>query len=90
MNDPVVWLIIALFYAPLHYLGPALLVFVRSDAAQRPRLLRLALLDCTLTMLASFALAIWLIGQDRITPAMMALLVSLFLPYVHVLWLQRR
>lgn len=90
MNDPTTWIIIALFYAPLHYLGPVLLVFVRSDAVHRRHVLRTALRDCTVTMVISFSLAIWLVNRDSITPAMLILLVSLMLPYAHVLWQQRR
>lgn len=86
MDDIVIWIIIALFYAPLHYLVPALVVIMRSDDHERRSRLRRALLDCTVSMLASFAVVIWLVLQERITAAMVVLLVSLALPYVRILW----
>ena len=84
MESTVTWLIIALFYAPLHYLVPLLVVLVRSDDQQRRAALIRTLVDCTLSMTASFALVFWLVGQERITLAMAALLVSLALPYIRI------
>lgn len=86
MDNVVTWIIIALFYAPLHYLLPVLVVVMRSDEQQRRRRLRQTLIDCSLSMLASFALVIWLVSADRITPAMLALLLSMALPYARILW----
>ncbi|MDJ0741019.1 MAG: hypothetical protein QNJ91_14990, partial [Gammaproteobacteria bacterium] len=42
MDDVIVWLIIAAFYAPLHFLLPALLLFVtgRESEATRRRIER--------------------------------------------------
>lgn len=85
MDTTVTWIIIALFYAPLHYLVPALVVLIRSGDAERHANLRHAVLDCTLSMLVSFSLVIWLVGQQRITAAMLVLLLSMALPYVRIL-----
>jgi hypothetical protein len=85
MDTTVTWIIIALFYAPLHYLVPALVVLIRSSDAERRANLRRALLDCTLSMGVSFALVIWLVSQQRITAAMLVLLLSMALPYVRIL-----
>jgi len=85
MDSTVTWLIIALFYAPLHFLVPLLVVLVRSEGPQRRRrALRLTLLDCSLSMAASFALVIWLAGSARLTTAMLVLLLSLALPYIRI------
>lgn len=85
MNDPVIWIIIALFYVPLHYLAPVLVVVMRSPDAERRQRLKQILIECSLSMLAGFALVIWLVQSARITTAMLVLLLSLGLPYIRVL-----
>ena len=35
MNDVIVWIIIAAFYAPLHYLSPALFLFITVCSTAR-------------------------------------------------------
>jgi len=91
LTDPVVWLIIALFYAPLHYLLPVLFLFMtgQEDAATRKRLIRRAFINATLSMAAAFALAIWLARQGRLVPAMLVLLATMLVPFVHI-FLHRR
>jgi hypothetical protein len=85
MDSLLTWFIIALFYAPLHYLMPALVVVMRStEQERRPNLMR-ALLDCTLSMLLTFAVVIWLVSGERITAAMLVLLLSMALPYIRIL-----
>lgn len=86
MDDIVIWIIVALFYAPLHYLVPALVVILRSEDRSRRTRLRQTLVDCTLSMAVSFALVVWLVRAERLTAAMLVLLVSLALPYVRILW----
>jgi hypothetical protein len=88
MDTTITWLIIVLFYAPLHYLVPLLVVLVRSNEQQRRGALIRTLQDCTLSMTISFALVFWLVGQERITLAMAALLVSLALPYIRIFTLR--
>jgi hypothetical protein len=84
MDTTVTWFIIALFYAPLHYLVPLLVVLIRSgEQARRPAVIR-TLVDCTLSMAASFAMVVWLVGLDRLAPAMAVLLSSMALPYIRL------
>lgn len=85
MDTTVTWLIIALFYAPLHYLVPLLVILLRSSGRMRRPAMIATLLDCTLSMAVSFGLVIWLVGQDRLTIAMMLLLASMALPYLRIL-----
>lgn len=85
MDATITWIIIALFYAPLHYLVPLLLVVMRSADSERRSAVIHTLIDCTASMVASFALVIWLVMQEQITTAMLVLLVSMALPYVRIL-----
>ncbi|OGT91123.1 MAG: hypothetical protein A2286_04395 [Gammaproteobacteria bacterium RIFOXYA12_FULL_61_12] len=91
MDTFVVWAIIALFYAPLHFLPPALIVFFRhagEPGLRRERLIATAL-DCTFSMAAAFGLVVSLAGQD-ISVAMLVLLVSMFTPYIRLFLLRPR
>ena len=82
MNEAVVWLIIAAFYAPLHFMGPVgVVILITADPAARQRLVRSMLIDCCLTMLIAFALVIWL-AEDRLGSAMVILLGSMLVPYL--------
>jgi len=82
MNEAVVWLIIAAFYAPLHFMGPiGVVILITADPAARQRLVRYMLIDCCLTMLIAFVLVIWL-AEDRLGSAMVILLVSMLAPYL--------
>jgi len=83
MDDFIVWLIIALFYAPLHYLGPILLVAMRTDEAQRRGAMIKTIMDCSVSMLLSFGLVVWL-ASDYLLLAMILLLCSMFVPYVRI------
>jgi hypothetical protein len=62
MSDTTVWIIGLAFFAPLHYLGPTLAVFLTGAEApsERATLLRRIVIDCSLSMLLAFALAVWL------------------------------
>lgn len=90
MDATVVWLIVALFYAPLHYLLPVLVVLMTGSEegeARRRRLIATAI-DCTASMLLAFAVVIWLAG-DRLQVAMFVLLLSMAAPYLRI-WLHHR
>lgn len=91
MDDIVVWLIIAGFYAPLHYLLPALILFItgREDEATRRGLIRRALFDSTLSMLLAFGIVIGLVYVGQMSLGMFILLASMFYPFVRI-WLHRR
>ena len=90
MDATIVWLIIALFYAPLHYLLPMLVVVMTGSEegeARRQRLVATAI-DCTLSMIVAFAVVIWL-AADRLQVAMFVLLLSMAMPYLRI-WLHHR
>jgi hypothetical protein len=90
LDTLITWLIIALFYAPLHFLVPMLVVFIASADAPLERKARLTAtaIDCTLSMTIAFSLVIWLVGE-RMVLAMSLLLVSMATPYLRIA-LQRR
>jgi hypothetical protein len=90
MDAAVVWLIIALFYAPLHYLLPMLVVVMTGseEGEARKRRLVATAIDCTLSMLIAFVVVIWLAG-DRLQIAMLVLLLSMATPYLRI-WLHHR
>ncbi len=90
MDTIITWVIIALFYAPLHYLIPIVIVFFQNvdvPVLRRQRIIATAI-DCTLTMSVAFALVIWL-SENRLQTAMFILMISMSLPYIRI-WLQRR
>ncbi len=90
MDATIVWLIIALFYAPLHYLLPLLVVLMtgrEEGEARRQRLVATAI-DCTLSMIVAFVVVIWLAGE-RLQTAMFVLLLSMTMPYLRI-WLHHR
>lgn len=90
MSDITVWIIALAFYAPIHYLGPGLVVFLTGEEApaERQRLLRGIAIDCTLSMVIAFGIAIALFERVPQLAALTFLLAAL-VPYLHV-WLKRR
>ncbi len=90
MDTTVVWLIIALFYAPLHYLLPMLVVVMTGveEGEARKRRLIATVIDCTLSMVLAFVVVIWL-AADRLEVAMFVLLLSMATPYLRI-WLHHR
>jgi len=91
MDDLIVWIIIAAFYAPLHYLLPVLILFItgREPEAIRRRLIRSALLDSTLSMLVAFLVVIVLVRHGQMSVAMSLLLLSMGFPLLRI-WRHRR
>ena len=91
MDNLLVWLIIIAFYAPLHYLLPVLVLFItgRESEDVRKGLIRRALIDSTLSMVAAFAIVIYLVEREMMSTAMMILLLSMFYPFIGV-WRHRR
>ena len=91
MDSLVVWLIIAAFYAPLHYLLPVLVLFITGTepANVRTGLIRRALIDSTLSMFCAFVIAIYLVRQERMSVAMLILLLSMLYPLLRI-WAHRR
>ena len=81
MNDLTVWIIIAGFYAPLHFLLPILIVFLNAEnSQQRQSGIRHAVINASLSMLVAFTIVIWLARDNRISLAMGVLFVSLLIP----------
>ena len=91
MSDVIVWAIVLAFYAPLHYLGPLLVGMLtgRETPMARKRLLIGVAVDCTASMTIAFMLALCLFS-DRIQIAMLVLLISLAVPYLHIAIARRR
>ncbi|KHF25143.1 hypothetical protein [Solemya velum gill symbiont] len=87
MNDIITWIIIAAFYAPLHYLLPVLFLFITGEEAEsvRKQLIHAAILDSTLSMVIAFAVVILLFNKEMISIAMLILLLSMFYPFVRII-----
>ena len=90
MDDWIVWLIIIGFYAPLHYLMPALVLFItgKESEATRGFLIRRALIDSTISMVIAFGIVLMLVSADRLFIAMVVLLLSMLYPFVRI-WHRR-
>jgi hypothetical protein len=90
VNDITVWVIAMGFYAPVHYLGPALVALMSGseESWQRRKLLKRIAVDCTLSMAAAFAIAVPLF---KVAPqyAAMVFLLAMAVPYVHI-WVYRK
>ena len=86
MDTVIVWIIIIAFYAPLHFLLPVLILFITGNETEevRKRLIRKALMDSALSLVAAFAVAIVLVMQDLMFIAMLVLLVSMFIPFIRI------
>ena len=90
MNDTTVWIIALGFFAPLHYMGPVLVTFLTGseDSGRRRRLLQRVLIDCTLSMLAGVAIAVWLFRSEPAYAGTVFLLV-MAAPYLYLWWARR-
>ena len=91
MDGVIAWIIIAGFYAPLHYLLPVLVLFItgRETEDTRKRLIRNSLIDSTLSMVVAFGVVITLASQGQMSIAMMILLLSMGFPFIRI-WRHRR
>jgi hypothetical protein len=91
MNDTVFWIIIALFYLPLHYAIPLVAIFFMhsDDPVRRKQRMIATAIDCTLSATIAFALAIWL-ATDQLQMAMLILVLSMALPYIRIPFQRRR
>lgn len=85
MDGMIVWIIIAAFYAPLHYLIPLLVVVIKTESADvRKQSIRKTLIDCTLSMAVAFFLVIWM-AENQLQSAMIILFLSMLAPYPFLL-----
>ncbi len=90
MNDPIAWIIIAAFYAPLHFLLPILIVTLGApDAPTRRTAIHNAALWAAASMAVAFALVIWL-AREHMGLAMAILFLSMLAPFARALWLRWR
>lgn len=82
MDSFITWIIIAAFYAPLHFAGPVGAVLLTTPASKkRTRLIRYVIIESAVSMLLAFALVIWLVA-DSLGIAMLILILSMFIPYL--------
>lgn len=86
MNDPIVWIIIVVFYAPLHFMLPVLFLFIVGDEAEevRRQLIRDALIDAALSMVIAFIVAIALVNFDHVALAMITLMLFMLVPFIRI------
>ena len=87
MDDPIIWIIIIAFYAPLHFMLPVLFLFIVGDETEAVRklLIRRALIDAALSMVVAFALAIMLVNNSQIALAMVVLILFMLAPFIRIL-----
>lgn len=87
MNDPIIWIIIIAFYAPLHFMLPVLFLFIVGDEAVtvRKRLIRHAVIDATWSMVVAFLLAIIFVNYEQIALAMVVLILFMLVPFIRIL-----
>ena len=91
MDDPVIWIIIIAFYAPLHFMLPVLFLFIvgHETETMRKQLIRRALIDAALSMVVAFALAVLLVNNSQIALAMVVLILFMLAPFIRILWNRR-
>ncbi len=85
LSDTAIWLIALGFFLPLHYLGPLAVLHLsgRESPELRRRRTRTLLIDCTLTIVLAFPLAVWLFGKSP-RYAGLLFLSMLIWPYAHL------
>jgi len=91
VDDPVIWIIIIAFYAPLHFMLPVLFLFIvgHETETMRKQLIRRALIDAALSMVVAFALAVLLVNNSQIALAMVVLILFMLAPFIRILWNRR-
>ena len=87
MNDPVIWIIIIAFYAPLHFMLPVLFLFIvgHESEADRKQLIRNAMVDAAASMVVAFGLAIMLVYYEHVALAMVALVLFMLVPFMRII-----
>ena len=87
MEDPIIWIIIIAFYAPLHFMLPVLFLFIVGDETEtvRKQMIHSALIDAGISMVVAFALAILLVNYDQITLAMVILVLFMLVPFIRII-----
>ena len=87
MDDPIVWIIIIAFYAPLHFMLPLLFLFIVGHESEtaRKQLMRNALIDAALSMVVAFVLAGILVNYEHIALAMVSLILAMLVPFIRII-----
>ena len=87
MYDPIIWIIIIVFYAPLHFMLPVLFLFIVGDETEslRKQMIRRALVDAAVSMVLAFALAILLVNYAQIALAMVVLILFMVTPFIRII-----
>ena len=87
MNDPVIWIIIIAFYAPLHFMLPVLFLFIvgHESETDRKQMIRRALIDAAVSMVVAFALAIALVNYEQVGLAMVVLVLFMTAPFMRII-----
>ena len=87
MNDPVIWIIIIAFYAPLHFMLPLLFLFIVGDETEevRKQLIRSALIDAAVSMVVAFVFAIILVNYGQVALAMVTLVLFMVVPFMRII-----
>jgi hypothetical protein len=87
VDDPVIWIIIIAFYAPLHFMLPVLFLFIVGGETEtvRKQLIRRALIDAALSMVVAFSIAILLVNNNQIGFAMVVLILFMLAPFIRII-----
>jgi len=87
VEDPIIWIIIIAFYAPLHFMLPVLFLFIVGDETEkiRKQMIRSALIDAAISMVVAFALAILLVNYSQIAMAMVVLILFMLAPFIRII-----
>ena len=87
MEDPIIWIIIIAFYAPLHFMLPVLFLFIVGDETEtlRKQMIRNAVIDAAISMVVAFALAILLVNYAQIALAMVVLILFMLAPFIRII-----
>ena len=86
MEDPIIWIIIIAFYAPLHFMLPVLFLFIVGHETEslRKDMIRKALIDAAVSMVVAFAIAIVLVNYEQIALAMVVLILFMLAPFIRI------
>ena len=87
MDDPVIWIIIIAFYAPLHFMLPVLFLFIvgHESEADRKSMIQRALIDAAASMVVAFGIAIALVNFEHVGLAMVILILFMMAPFVRII-----
>jgi len=87
VEDPIIWIIIIAFYAPLHFMLPVLFLFIVGDETEtiRKQMIRSAVIDAAISMVVAFSLAILLVNYAHVALAMVVLILFMLTPFIRII-----